>query len=164
MFPRKNPYPVAKLFALMAAVGLPAGYASAQGAQRTVDVLVFKGGYGSDFFEDAAKEFEKLHPDIKVNVQGDPRAWDLLIPRLAAGTPPDLVWPGWGMNLAPVISENQILPWDKYLDKPVWGDTSGKKWRETFQPNLLAKGVFNGQTLVLPFNIDTYGWWHDKKL
>lgn len=164
MFTGKQRAKLVQALALLAALGLWAGAASAQAPKRTVEVLVFKGGYGSDFFEDAAKQFEAAHPDIQVTVQGDPRAWDLLIPRLASGTPPDLVWPGWGMNLTPVISEGQIMPWDKYLDKPAWGDTSGKKWRDTFQPNLLANGVFDGQSLVLPFNIDSYGWWYDKKL
>lgn len=143
------------------AVCAAAGLAPAQ--PKTVDVLVFQGGYGVDFFQKAAKEFEAEHPGVQIKIQGDPRAWDVLIPRLAAGTPPDLVWPGWGMNLMPSVREGQLLPWNKYLQEPALG-MPGKTWRQTFKEDILKKGEFNGQVLVLPFNIDVYGWWYDKKL
>ena len=151
-------------FAVMAMAGLVCAEvypASAQ--QREVEVLVFQGGYGIDFFEKAAREFEAIRPGVKYTIKGDPRAWDILIPRFAAGTPPDLTWPGWGMNLAPVIKEGQIRPWDTYINQPAYG-VPDKKWGDTFQPDILKKGVFDGHTLVLPFNIDVYGWWYDKKL
>jgi len=130
---------------------------------KHVEVLAFQGGYGIDFFQQAAKEYNTAHPGINVTVSGSPRAWEIVIPRLASGTPPDLVWAGWGMNLAPVISEGQALPWDQYLDQPAYGESAGT-WRETFQPDLLKKGEFGGKTYVAPFNIDAYGWWYDKKL
>ncbi len=130
---------------------------------KNVEVQAFRGGYGLDFFETAAKEFNAAHPDIKVSVDGNPRVWDVLVPRFAAGTPPDLAWPGWGMNLRPIIMEGQVLPWDKYLDQPAYGNP-GKTWRETFKPDLLKAGVFNGKTYTLPFNIDCYGWWYDETL
>ncbi len=142
-----------------ALVGLPG---SASG-QTPVEVIAFQGGYGVDFFEDAAKEFNALRPDLKVSLQGSPRAWDILIPRFAAGTPPDLAWPGWGLNLRPIMVENQIQPWDKYLDQPAYG-VPGKTWRETFKPDILKMGQFDGKTYVLPYNIDANGWWYDKAL
>lgn len=130
---------------------------------KNVEVRAFRGGYGLDFFQEAAKEFNALHPDINVTVDGGPRVWDTLIPRFAAGTPPDLAWPGWGMNLRPIIMENQVLPWDEYLDQPAYG-VPGKTWRETFKPDILKMGRFNGKIYVLPYNMDCYGWWYDKTL
>lgn len=135
----------------------------ATGQKQDVEVVAFQGGYGIDFFEQAAKEFNTTHTEMNVTVQGSPRAWDLLVPRFAAGSPPDLAWPGWGMNLRPIILENQVLPWDKYLDQPAFG-VPDKTWRETFDPNILKMGQFKGKTYVLPFNIDAYGWWYDKTL
>src|SRR5690606_32786579 len=131
----------------------PEGYA------REVDVQVFRGGYGIDFFEQAAKEFSADRSGLTIKIDGNPRVWDTLIPMFAAGTPPDLAWPGWGMNLRPIIMEEQVQPWDKYLDQPAYG-VPGKTWRETFKPDILKKGQFNGKTYVLPFNIDAYGWWY----
>lgn len=148
----------ASLFVTCAAA---VGLASAQ--KQDVEVVAFQGGYGIDFFQQAAKEFNTTHTELNVTVQGSPRAWDLLVPRFAAGSPPDLAWPGWGMNLRPIILENQVLPWDKYLDQPAFG-VPGKTWRETFDPNILKMGQFEGKTYVLPFNIDAYGWWYDKSL
>lgn len=131
--------------------------------KANVEVLSFQGGYGVDFFQDAAAQFNKTHPDVNVTVSGSPRAWDILVPRFAAGSPPDLTWPGWAMNLRPIMMEGQIMPWDKYLDQPAYG-VPGKTWRETFKPDLLKLGQFGGKTFVLPYNIDAYGWWYDKAL
>lgn len=134
----------------------------AQSPKKPVEVLSFQGGYGVDFFQKAAEEFNQLRPEYQVSVTGSPQAWSILIPRLAAGTPPDLTWPGWGMNLRPTVLEGQILSWEKYLQQPAFG--GGKKWVETFNPAILRIGVMEGQPFVLPFNIDTYGWWYDKTL
>lgn len=130
---------------------------------KKVEVLAFHGGYGVDFFQEAAKEFNAMNPEFEVDVIGSPRAWEMLKPRFAAGTPPSLTWPGWGMNLLPHIRSNQLLPWDEYLDQPAYGQPD-KTWRETFNQDLLKLGQFDGKTYVLPYNIDTYGWWYDKSL
>lgn len=146
-----------------AAATVALGVTVAVAQPQPVEVVAFQGGYGIDFFQQAAKEFNQANPQWNVTVTGSPRAWDMLIPRFAAGNPPDLAWPGWGMNLHPIILDGQVLPWDKYLDQPAHG-VEGKTWRETFDPNILKLGQFNGKTYVLPFNIDAYGWWYDKTL
>lgn len=134
-----------------------------QAQVKEVEVQAFRGGYGLDFFEKAAEEFNKANSGAKVTVSGAPHVWESLRVRLAAGTPPDLMWPGWGMDLRPVVMNGQLAPWDEYLDQPAYG-VPGKTWRETFNPDILKKGQFNGKTYVLPYNIDAYGWWYDKKL
>ena len=40
-----------------------------------VDVAAFKGGYGIDFYEKAASEFNAKHPGVPVHVWGNPRIW-----------------------------------------------------------------------------------------
>ena len=59
-----------------------------------LDVACFQGGYGIDFFEKCAREYETGHPDVKVNIQGNPRIWEQLVPRFASNKVPDLCWPG----------------------------------------------------------------------
>ena len=38
-----------------------------------IEVALFAGGEGLDFFELCAREYEKLNPHVKVNLYGDPR-------------------------------------------------------------------------------------------
>lgn len=128
----------------------------------TLDVQAFRGGYGIDFFENAAREYEKINPNVTIKISGNPQIHETLNPQFAAGTPPDLTWPGWQMNVWPLIHEGQLYPFDEYLDKPAYNST--KTWRETFIPSLLKKGQYKGKTYILPYNFDTFGWWYDKTL
>lgn len=127
-----------------------------------LEVACFQGGYGIDFFEQRAREYEKLHPDVKIKLWGNPRVWEQLRPRFSAGTPPDLVWPGWGMNTFQLIFGNQLLPMDQYLEKPAEGVQ--KPWKDTFVQSLLKKGAYGGHYYVLPYNFDAFGWWYNKAM
>jgi N-acetylglucosamine transport system substrate-binding protein len=150
------------VLAAFLAVGFSVSSGSAAEDGKTLEVQAFRGGYGLDFFQKAAKEYEGKHPGVKITVDGNPRVWEQLIPRFADGTPPDLTWPGWGMNIWPLVFEGQLLPFDKWLDGPA--DGSKKTWRQTFSPNLLVRGQYKGKTYILPYNIDAYGIWYNKAL
>lgn len=137
----------------------PRRSASDEGA---LNVALFKGGYGIDFFEKAAREYEAAHPGVKIKVWGDPRVWEQLRPLFVAGTPPDLTWPGWGMDYWPLVYEKKVIPLDEYLDEPPY-EGSGK-WRDTFEPSLLALGQYDGKQWMLPYFFSINGWWYDKVL
>ena len=127
--------------------------------EGNVEVAAFKGGYGVDFFERVGKEFEAKHPGVKVKVEGDPRIWEKLRPRFMGDTPPDLAFPGWGMDHWALKDEDQLLPLDDALaTKAAEGDTT---WGETFDPGLLKLGQMDGKTWVLPYFYSVLGWWYD---
>ena len=124
-----------------------------------LDVAVFQGGYGIDFFQQAAKEYEVKHPGENINVWGNPRVWEQLRPRFIAGTPPDLTWPGWGMDYWPLVYEGQVAPMDQALAaKPFSGSGT---WKDTFEPSLLKLGQYDGKQYLLPYFFDVNGWWYD---
>ena len=125
----------------------------------TVDTYAFKGGYGIDFYEQAAKEFQDKNPGVKATVDGDPRAWEKLRPRLLSGDPPDLMFPGWGMDHWQLADQGQIFAIDDALDSPA--AEGGGKWRDTFEPVLLKMGQLNNKQYVLPYYFNVQGWWYD---
>lgn len=129
-----------------------------------IKVAAFKGGYGTDFYEKAAKEFEKAHPGVTVDVKGDPRIWERLRSQFVGGTPPDLTFPGWGMDHWALAEEGSLEPLDAALDGPP-DDGTGKDgsgtWRETFEPSLLKLGQLEGKQYVLPYYFNVMGWWYD---
>ena len=57
--------------------------------ELNLDIPVLVAGYGADFFEETAREFEKLRPTVRVNVHGDPRINDHVRTRVMAGDCPD---------------------------------------------------------------------------
>jgi N-acetylglucosamine transport system substrate-binding protein len=117
---------------------LPAGCGKkAQGKAGRVEIEVasFQGGFGLDFFEYAAREYEKTHPNVSIRVWGEPRIWEKLRPRFNQGDVPDLTWPGWGMDTWGLVAEGQVMP--------------------------LEKGKLNGHYYILPFNNNVFGWWYN---
>lgn len=122
-----------------------------------LEVAAFKGGYGIDFYQAVAKEFETKNPDLKVDVWGDPRVWEKLRPRLVGNEPPDLMYPGWGLDHWALVEEGQLMELDAALDsKPSSGEG---KWRDTFEPAILKLGQKDGKQYVLPYFFNVNGWW-----
>lgn len=124
----------------------------------SVEVVAFQGGYGIDMYQAAAKEFESKNEGVKVSVTGNPRVWEQLRPRMVGGTPPDLMFPGWGMDHWALVEEGQIMTLDTALDGP---GPDGGKWRDAFDPNILKLGQKDGKTYILPYYLMVYGWWYD---
>lgn len=124
-----------------------------------LEVMAFKGGYGIDAYEAAAKDFEGKNPGLKVSVTGDPRIWDALRPRLISGDPPDLTLPGWGLDQWALIDDGALMQLDKALDGPA-ADGKGT-WRSTFTPSVLKLGQKDGKTFFLPYYVTLEGWWCD---
>jgi N-acetylglucosamine transport system substrate-binding protein len=125
----------------------------------TLEVVAFKGGYGIDFYQQAAKEFSAKNPGVEVKVDGNPRVWEQLKPKLVAGSPPDLMYPGWGMDHWGLVEEGQLLALDEALDSPAY-DGQGK-WRDTFEESILKLGQKDGKQYVLPYFFTVQGWWYN---
>lgn len=130
--------------------------------QGAIEVAAFQGGYDIDFYQKAAQEFEKAHPGVKVTVWGNPRVWEQLRPRFTGGTPPDLAFPGWGMDHWSLAEEEQLEPLEAALDGPA--DDGKTKWRDTFEPSVLKLGQLDGKQFVLPYYVNLMGWWYDPKV
>jgi N-acetylglucosamine transport system substrate-binding protein len=137
------------------------GTAAAVKLSGEVEVQAFKGGYGIDFYEAAAKEFTSKHPGLNIKVEGTPRVWETLRPRLLGGTPPDLMFPGWGMDHFALADEGQLMPLDDALGTP---GADGTIWRDTFIPAMLDLGKHNGKQYVLPYYYAAMGWWYNPKV
>lgn len=135
------------------------GTSSSSTAVKELELQAFKGGYDIDLYAKAAKEFESKNPGIKVKVDGDPKVWERLRPRFISNDPPDLVFPGWGMDHWGLKEEGQLLALDEALDgKAAEGEGT---WRDTFEPSLLKMGQQDGKQWVLPHFFSVMGWWYD---
>ena len=145
-----------------AATNSGAGEAPELTKSDSLEVAAFKGGYGSDFYEAAAKEYAEK-AGIKVDVVADPRIWEQIRPRFVQGTPPDLAFPGWGFDHWALVAEDGVLPLDHALNEKPWGAESGT-WRDTFDPAILRLGQSNGKQYVMPFYVMSFGWWYDPNV
>lgn len=135
---------------------------AAKEIKGSIEVQSFKGGYGIDFFQAAAKEYAAKHAGTEIKVDGNPRVWEQLQPRFVSGSVPDLVFPGWGMDHWALAEEGQIIQLEEALKTP---SADGKTpWGETFEPALLKLGQLDGKQWTLPYYVIMYGWWYDPDL
>ncbi len=129
------------------------------GAKVELSVAAFKGGYGIDVYQQFAKEFEAKHPGTTVTVEGDPRIWEKLRPKFVAGSPPDLVFPGWDMDHWHLAEEDQIVDLSEAMKSPAAEGTG--TWGDTFEPSMLKLGQLEGKQYALPYYYNVLGWWFD---
>lgn len=127
-----------------------------------LDVMVFAGGFGSDFYEAAAKEYEKANPGVTVTVTGDAHIDEQLKPLFMEGEPPSLAFPGWRFDHWAAVEDGQVMDLDTVLKgKPFSGDGT---WGDTFEPSLLKLGKSKGKQWVMPYFFSVLGWWYDPDL
>jgi len=139
----------------------PGGENVSKGAPVELEVAVFEGGYGLDFFRARAEEFAQKK-GLTLHFWGNPRVWEQLRPRFVQGDVPDLSWPGWDMDTWSLVYEGQVQAMDEYLETPAWDQD--KPWKETFMPSLLERGKYQGHYYILPFNYNAFGWWYNVKM
>ena len=73
------------------------------GPRIELEVAVFEGGYGIDWHKSVARQYEQMHPDVKIDLWGDPRVDEKLKLRILRRNPADLVGcilPVWKLIVA----------------------------------------------------------------
>jgi ABC-type sugar transport system permease subunit/ABC-type glycerol-3-phosphate transport system substrate-binding protein len=151
-----------RAFALILLLGLAAVSSRANSSPDTpleLDIPVLVAGYGSAFYEETAREFEKLRPGVRVRIGGNPRINDQVRIRVMAGDDPDatdavLLYPN-------LIKAGRIVDLAPWLDGPNWeGDA---RWRDTFLPGVLDRWDTDGKIHGLPFAHAVWTVFYDKK-
>jgi len=144
--------------ASLAAIGSMALGSTAHAATTVHFTVAEYSSFTGKYYQELATAFEKVNPDIKVEVEVVP--WNNLLQRLttdiAGGTAPDLSIIGtrWLLDFA---SQGVAEPLDKYITPEVKA-----KFIDTF----IAPSVINGKTMGLPVaasarammvNLDLFG-------
>ncbi len=125
----------------------------------TIEAAVFEGGYGIEWHKTVAREYEKLHPGIKINLWGDPRVDEKLKPRILRKDPPEIAncnLPVWKLILA-----DKLYPMDEALNSPAY-DQPGT-WRETLSTGILSDFEYKGHIYAMPTNQNAWVCWYDKR-
>jgi len=126
-----------------------------------IEIPVRSGGYGTAFYEETARLFEKLTPGIKVNLYGDPRIEDKVRVRIMGGDYPDAAF-------APYLSWPVLIRAGKVRD--VSGDLGGlnwegdSRWGDTFLPGALDSWRINGRVYGVPLNYACWTIFYDVRM
>ncbi|MCF6522736.1 N-acetylglucosamine/diacetylchitobiose ABC transporter substrate-binding protein [Streptomyces sp. JJ36] len=129
-----------------------------------LDFVIFDGGFGTQYGEDAAKIYEQNFGKVKITKTEKIRS--LLQPRMVGGTPPDLVDNSGAeaMDAATLISKGQILDLTPLLDAPSVDDPDTKV-RDTLRPGTIEMGQYGDEKCYrLNYAYTVFGTWYSKKL
>ncbi|WP_354501092.1 N-acetylglucosamine/diacetylchitobiose ABC transporter substrate-binding protein [Mycetocola sp. 2940] len=135
----------------------PFGLAS----DSTIDSVIFKGGYGVDYVEYAAKLLEKNHEGVTAKVAPSTQIAQELQPRFVGGNPPDLI----DNSGAQAIGFNTILEQLEDLTDVIDADNlEGETIRDTLYGGVLAPGTFEGKLAAINYVLTVFGVWYSSSL
>ncbi|MEW6048615.1 MAG: extracellular solute-binding protein, partial [Bacillota bacterium] len=136
----------------------------ASAEQIELEVAVFQGGFGLDHFQYVAREYERLHPNVKVNLWGNPRIGVVLRPRFLQGDPPDVVWlVREGVTNAELLRSGLLYPLTEAMNTPAY--FQNKTWKETLMPSTLYT-LTDGSDNIWGVSLDLLTWnlWYNKEM
>lgn len=126
---------------------------------QPIDVAVFPGGEGREFYARAIADFEKA-TGYEVQLEADPAIADRLRLSLLEGRDPDLTnsdLPVWRL-----LEHQRLLPLDPWLDGPAWDGQT--RWRDSFTPGSLEPYQKGGKTYGVPLVSVTWSLYYNKAL
>jgi len=117
-----------------------------------VDIFQFKVEIAKEL-ENAAADYMKLHPNVKVNIQtvgGGDDYGAALKAKFQSGSEPDIYNVG---------GPQDIEDWMGKLE-----DLSGEPWVDQALEGILSGATVDGKVYALPFNIEGYGFVYNKNI
>lgn len=130
-------------------------------ANSTVDAVIFKGGYGIDYANFAAKIEQKAQPGSTVKVTAQTNIAQTLQPRFVAGNPPDVI-DNSGANLIGINTiRDQLEDLTDLLDAK---NLEGKVIKDTLFGGVVAPGTFDGKFVQLNYVLTVYALWYSASL
>ncbi|MGP2438347.1 N-acetylglucosamine/diacetylchitobiose ABC transporter substrate-binding protein [Streptomyces sp. JW3] len=130
-----------------------------------LEFVLFDGGFGKEYAEDAVKIYEKNFPDATVKFSATQKIQSTLQPRFNQGTPPDLIDNSGAeqMDMGVLVSKKQLADLTPLLDAPSYDDPD-KKVRDTLRPGIVEMGQFNGEKVwIFYYAYTVYGVWYSQK-
>ncbi|MGV9786645.1 N-acetylglucosamine/diacetylchitobiose ABC transporter substrate-binding protein [Streptomyces sp. NPDC003435] len=130
-----------------------------------LEFVLFDGGFGKEYAEDAVKLYKKDFPEAEVKFSATQKIQSTLQPRFNQGTPPDLIDNSGAeqMDMGVLVGKMQLADLTPLLDAPSYDDPS-KKVRDTLRPGIVEMGQFDGDPVwILNYAYTVYGVWYSQK-
>ncbi|MFC8667708.1 MULTISPECIES: N-acetylglucosamine/diacetylchitobiose ABC transporter substrate-binding protein [Streptomyces] len=130
-----------------------------------LEIVIFDGGFGTKYAEDAKAIYEKNFPKAKVKFSSTQKIQSVLQPRFNQGTPPDLIDNSGAeqMDMGVLVGKKQLSDLTPLLDAPSVDDPA-KKVRDTLRPGIVEMGQFDGDPVwIMYYAYTVYGVWYSQK-
>ncbi|MDI3419258.1 N-acetylglucosamine/diacetylchitobiose ABC transporter substrate-binding protein [Streptomyces luteolus] len=129
-----------------------------------MEFVLFDGGFGTQYAEDATKTYEKNFPKASVKFSSTQKIQSVLQPRFNSGNPPDLIDNSGAeqMDMGVLVGKKQLTDLTPLLDAPSVDDPD-KKVRDTLRPGIVEMGQFDGDPVwIMYYAYTVYGVWYSQ--
>ncbi len=148
-------------FSSLARLALPATLFLCRLHAVVLDIPVFAGGYGLEFYTRSARQFEALRPGVRIEIYGDPRIQDQISVRVVGGDYPDAASAGY-VQWPALIRAGKVLDLRPYLAGPNWeGDA---RWGDTFFPGALDVWKVDGRIGGVPLSYSCWTIFYNRAM
>jgi raffinose/stachyose/melibiose transport system permease protein len=127
---------------------------------KPIEVALFEGGEGVEFYQQVAAQLTRQRPDLPIRIEADPAISDRLRIRVLEGRLPEVT--NANLDIWSLIKHDKLLPLDPWLDQAAW-DGQGT-WRESFLPGALDQFRRGGKTYGVPLVYTIWSVYYDKAL
>lgn len=138
-------------------------------ANKELEIAVFQGGFGKDYWDAVVQKFQEAYPGVKVNMTINPRVGEIIMPKMVAGNSPDFL----SLNdteqsgvVAALIKEKGLLELTDLFNGKALDKESALK--DLIISGLLDSTKFmpygDGKIYLAPFNSGPMGLVYNKTL
>ena len=129
-----------------------------------LEMQIFVGGLGSECWEYAIEEFQKLHPDLDITAHLDANVNAQMKTRWAKDNPPDFVFlDGTNLPAETWMAEGKLMDLSEiYNNGNVYG--TDELIKDKIRDGLVDKYQDTNAVYKMPFLLSTYGMWYDETL
>lgn len=134
---------------------------------KELNIAVFEGGHGKEYWEEAVKRFEKDHPGVKINMECNPKIGDIIRPKISSGNPPDFIYLGSSdpSGIADALVKDKALEDLTDLFDGKAPDKDGKlrdKMLDGFLDTPLVSPYGDKKIYLAPLYYNVTGLWYNK--
>lgn len=130
--------------------------AEGSGEKKVLEIAVFEGGFGKDYWDACIDAFEAEHPDVEVKMEANPKIGDIIRPKLSSENTPDFIYlstndPSGIANA--LIKDKALVDLSDVFDRED-PDNPGQKLKDKILPGFLDTPLYYNVT----------GMWYNKAL
>ncbi|MDZ4992280.1 carbohydrate ABC transporter substrate-binding protein [Clostridium perfringens] len=140
------------------------------GEKKVLEIAVFEGGFGKDYWEACIDAFEAANPDVEVKMEANPKIGDIIRPKLSSENTPDFIYlssndPSGIANA--LVKDKALVDLTDVFDRED-PDNPGQKLKDKILPGFLDTPLTtpygDGKVFLAPLYYNVTGMWYNKAL
>ena len=144
--------------------------AEGSGEKRVLEIAIFEGGFGKEYWEACIEAFEAENPDVEIKMEANPKIGEIIRPRLSSDNAPDFIYlssnDNSGVANALIKSKSLVDLTDVFEREDP--DNPGQKLKDKILPGFLDTPLTapygDGKVFLAPLYYNVTGLWYNKAL